>query len=232
MNKLDFELEGKKYYVRIPNQREMNEADLIYKTKYSEALRYGALTSAEAQKIIDDREIFVNSDVVEVKKLFEQVAKQGTALMETEDYEKAADLIIQIEQTRMKIMEINRKKSNILDNTAESYADEHRLQFYTFSCSFYEDGTLIFKDINDYLERAAEPIAILSLNKMIYLIANDGKDFRQEWPEYKWRIEHGLMDENLVPTDKKVDELLEKADKALKRPRKKRVSKKKVSSKK
>ncbi len=238
MNKLDYTVEENNYYVRIPNQRDMNNADLIYKTKYSEALRYGALTAAEAQKIIDDREIFGPNDEAEVRKLFIELHALGEKLMDTEKFTKAAELIFEMEQLRGKIMHINMRKNNILDNTAESYADEHRLQFYAVACSFGEDEKPVFKDIDDYLERATEEVARVSLTKIIHLIANEGKDFRTEWPEYQWRMRHGLMDEDLNINQEKLDEVLKEASEEIdnkpkvKGKRKKRASKKKVTAKK
>jgi hypothetical protein len=211
MNKLEFVVDDKNYYVRIPNQRDMNKADLVYKTKYSEALRFGALTAAEAQKIIDERKIFGPEDEAAVRALFIELHGLGEKLLKTEKFTAAAEIIFKMEEVRGNIMRINMRKNNILDNTAESYADEHRLQFYAVACSFTEDGQSIFKDTDEYLERATESVAKVALTKIIHLIANDGKDFRSEWPEYQWRIQHGLMDEQLNLNQEKLDEVLKEA---------------------
>ena len=216
MNKLEFKQDEITYYARLPNQRDMNDADLIYKTKYSEALRYGALTAAEAQKIIDERKIFGPEDQAEIRELFMKLHKLGEKLMDTDKFTDAADTIFEMEQVRTDIMRINMRKNNILDNTAESYADEHRLQFYTVACTFHSDDQPVFKNIDDYLERAEEPIAQLALTKVIHLIANDGKDFRSDWPEFQWRIKNGFMDEDLTPNQEKLDSAMAEAEKEIK----------------
>jgi len=232
MTKLDFEVDGKKYYVRLPNQRDMNEADLIYKTKYSEALRYGALTTAEAFRIIEDRKIYGPEDEAKVKELFFKLYNMGEELLKIEQFAPAADLIFEMERVRNEIMSINMRKNNILDNTAESYADEHRIQFYAVACTFHSDGKLVFKDINEYLERAEEAIAKVSLTKVIHLIANGGKDFRSEWPEYRWRIKQGLMDKDLNPIQENIDKFVEKANAEVDEATEKVTKKKRSKSKK
>jgi hypothetical protein len=215
MNKLEFMVDGKKYYVRLPNQREMNEGDLVYKTKYSEALRFGALTTAESLRIIEERKIYGPEDDVKIRDLFFKLYELGKKLMETSKFAEGADLIFQMERVRTDILRINMRKNNILDNTAESYADEHRLQFYTVVCTFHENGQLVFKNVDEYLERATEEIAKTAITKTIHLIANEGKDFRAEWPEYQWRIKQGLVDEQLNPLPENTKKLVEEANKEI-----------------
>lgn len=215
MNKLEFMVDGKKYFVRLPNQRDMNDGDLVYKTKYSEALRFGALTAAESLRIIDERKIYGPEDDVKIRDLFFKLYELGKNLMETDKFAAAADLIFKMEKVRTDILRINMRKNNILDNTAESYADEHRLQYYTVACSFHEGGQQIFKNVDEYLERAGEEIAKVAITKTIHLIANEGKDFRTEWPEYQWRIKHGLVDEQLNPIPENAKKLVEEANKEI-----------------
>lgn len=215
MNKLEFMVDGKKYFVRLPNQREMNEGDLVYKTKYSEALRFGALTTAESLRIIEERKIYGPEDDVKIRDLFFKLYELGKKLMEIDKFAEAADLIFQMEKVRTDILRINMRKNNILDNTAEAYADEHRLQYYAVACSFHEGGQQIFKNVDEYLERASEEIAKVAITKTIHLIANEGKDFRAEWPEYQWRMKHGLVDEQLNPIPENAKKLIEEANKEI-----------------
>jgi hypothetical protein len=215
MNRLDFDLDGKKYFIRLPTQRDMNEADLVYKTKYSEALRYGALSTAEALKIISERKIYNSEDDFKIKELFFKLHELGEKLLSITKFSPAAEVIFEMEKVRNEIISINMKKNNILDNTAEAYADEHRLQFYSVACTFASDGKQVFKDVDEYLERASESLAKVAITKTIHLIANGGKDFRAEWPEYRWRVKQGLMDENLNPIKENIDKFVEEANSEL-----------------
>ena len=238
MNKLTF-TEGKaEYFVRMPTQKDINEGDLVYKTKYSEALRYGALSAAEAQKIIAERDIWTRQDDLDVQELFMQLHALGDELMKTEKFALAANTIYEMEKVRTDILRLNMRKNNVLDNTAEAYADDHRLQFYCVACAFHKDGSQIFQNIDEYLERASEDIAATCMTKIIHLIANEGKDFRAEWPEFKWRVEKGLVDENLNPIQERMDEFITQASKELeaetkpKPKRRKRKTKAKTKAKK
>ena len=81
MSNLIFDVDGKNCYVRLPNQKEINDGDFVYKTKYSEAIRYGALSAAEATRIIEDREIWTKGDDAELQRLFIELHKLGDELM-------------------------------------------------------------------------------------------------------------------------------------------------------
>lgn len=216
MNKLDFEVDGIKYYVRMPNQRDINEGDLVYKTKYSEALRFGALTHAEAFRIIEERKIFGREDEKKIRDLFFELNELGKKLNDTSKLQDAAMIMFDMEKLRTQIVEITLRKNNILDNTAESYADEHRLQFYTVACTFDHNNKHVFANVDEYIDRASEELAQVAITKTIHLIANEGKDFRYEWPEYQWRLKHGFIDEELKPIPGKTEEAIEAAQAELK----------------
>jgi hypothetical protein len=184
------------------------DAELVYKTNYSEALRHGALTAAEAMGIIEKRNLWTEDDRKTVSDLLLEVYKMGEELKKETSLSKGLELITEIEDKRMEILRTNLKRNQILDNTAESYADEQRLQFYIVACTFDADGNKVYKDKNELVAASDEEHTALATKFVIYLISNEGEDFRKEWPDYQWREEHGLVDENMDPQEKDCQEVL------------------------
>jgi hypothetical protein len=229
--RIDFEVEGKQYYVLRPTQKQTVDAELIYKTKYSEALRYGALTTAEALRIIEERGIYSKQDAKYVASLLKEVQEIGTKLQTEESIHKGIDLIGEIEEKRYEILKTNQKRNTVLDNTSESYADEKRLQFYIVSCTFQEDGKPVYETVDDLVDASDTKLAAEATKFTIYVIANQGEDFRRDWPDYKWRVKQGLVDENLNALDELPKSIVEKLDKESKTIKKKTPRKKKATKK-
>lgn len=234
MDKLDFSFEKKKYYVKQPTQADINEAELVYKIKFSQATRLGAMTSTEAQKIIDSRNLWGAEDQEKVHKLIIELNTKGADLMKTSKLAVGGQLLYEMKVLRDKIMLMNLRRNSILDNTAESYADDHRIQFYVVACTFNDDGSKAFEDLDAYLVQAGTEFGKTCLIKVITLVAHAGEDFRESWPETQWRKKQGLIDDDYNPIEKKMDELVKETLAATeknvavkkKAPRKKRVSKK------
>lgn len=241
MNKirLDFEVEGHKYYAVQPTQQQTAEADLIYKSMYSEAVRMGALTHQEALRIIDKRNIWTKDDEKERVKLLTSITKFGAELdkLPKEEVEKGLEIVTQIEGKRTELILINNRRNAILDNTAESYADEKRLHYYVSKCVMGADHEPVFKDVSSLIDENATELAAESVKNMIYLLANNGEDFRSNWPDYRWRKKQGLLDDKLNPVEGALNKLVEDAEKndvTAKKPARKKTKRrrKKVTTKK
>lgn len=227
MDKLEFKVGEKKYYIKKPTQREINEGEFVYKTKYSEALRFGALTGAEASKIIESREIWNKEDDKKLAELFLELSVQSKVLEDTNDLAEGAALLNKMFDIRNQILKLNLKRNNILDNTAESYADDHRLQYYVVACTFDETNKKVFATLDDFLDQANSDLGKKALVKTIHLIANDGRDFLEDWPETVWKKKHGLLTDDLEPIEAKFEEVVQAeidAKEQKKKPRKKKQS--------
>ena len=199
--RIDFETDGNKFYAIRPTQQQTMDAELVYKTKYSEALRYGALTTAEALRIIEERDLWTEDDRTKVADLLVEVHKLGLKLETEKSLKEGLLLIAEIEEKRMEVLRVNMKRNAILDNTSESYADEQRLQFYIVECTYKEDGSKLFKTKEALINASDEHATVLATKFLIYLVANDGEDFRKDWPDYKWREKHALVNEHMEPVD-------------------------------
>ena len=228
--RIDFETEKGKFYTLRPTQHQTMDAELVYKTKYSEALRYGALTTAEAIRIIEERDLWTEDDKTKVSDLLLEVHKMGQDLKKETSVTKGLDMVNEIEAKRIDILRVNMKRNAILDNTSESYADEQRLQFYIVECTFRDDGTQLYKDKVELIGASDEHHTVLATKFIIYLISNAGEDFREGWPDYEWRKQQGLVNEYMEPVEELPEEFIKKLEeeKKIKQPRRRKTKKKTV----
>lgn len=229
MDKLEFSFGENKYYVTQPTQADINEAELIYKVKYSQATRLGAMTSTEAQKIIEKRNLWTIDDQENVHKLIVKLNDKGKKLLDTTKLAVGGQMLFEMKNLRDEIMMLNLRRNCILDNTAESYADDHRIQFYVVACVFHEDGKKTFEDLDAYLLIAGTEFGKTCLIKVITLIAHGGEDFRDSWPETQWRKKLGLIDDDYNPIKEQMDKLVKETLTEIEEPTK--STKKKVKRK-
>ncbi len=233
-DRIEFVVDGKKYHVLKPTQEQTAQAEFVYKTKYSEALRYGALTHHEAQRIIEERNLFNEDDAKKSAKLLLKATELGSKLGETTSVTEGLEVLTEIDATRKEILMLNRKRNAILDNTAEAYADEQRLHYYIVSTTFQENGERAFASTEDLISRSDDEVAVKATRYVIYMVANDGEDFRVDWPDYQWRVKHGLVDSEMEPVSELPEEFVKQLEaekkpapkkKTARRPRKKKTTK-------
>ena len=229
--RIDFETEAGKFYATRPTQLHTMDAELVYKTKYSEALRYGALTTAEAVRIIEERDLWTDDDKQKVSDLLLEVHEMGKLLTKETSVTKGLEMVTEIQDKRIDILRVNMKRNAILDNTSESYADEQRLQFYIVECTFKEDGTRLFKNKSELITASDDEATVLATKFIIYLISNEGEDFRAGWPDYEWRKKHSLINEHMEPVSELPEDFKQKLEDEKKPKKKAKRTRKKTATK-
>lgn len=200
-SRIDFTVGQDKFYVMKPTQEQVAQAEFVYKTKYSEALRYGALTHHEAERIIEERNLFTEDDAKSAGKLLFEITELSHKLSKEDKLSKGLDILIKIDGKRREVLTINRRRNAILDNTAEAYADEQRLHYYIIACTYQGNGEKVFANTEELIARSNDDVAVKATKYTIYIVANEGEDFRSEWPDYQWRVKHNLVDSDMNPVD-------------------------------
>lgn len=143
-----------------PSQSILAKGDFVYREYFSKAIRAGIMTSAEANKLLKERNIWTEAQedkLIELKVRLVELEETLTGLSKTDGqvvYEE-------IKRLRDEIDGILSLKKNITDNTAETVAADMRTQFFASECVVYNDsGKRVFKDFPDFLSRLDEVIAI------------------------------------------------------------------------
>ena len=221
-DKVSFKVGEKDYSVVAPTQQQIADADLVYKSNYSEAVRFGALTHSEAMRIIKERKIWTIKDEEKAMEIIKDITKLGNKLNEDITTEDGFKVVDDIEGKRSELLILNSKKNNVLDNTAESYADEKRLQFYVAHCTLDNRGKPLYEgDVVKLIGASDSGVAIEAMRYMIQLLANDGEDFRSNWPDYVWRKKLGLVNDKLEPIEGALEKILNAEEEAHKPVKKK-----------
>jgi hypothetical protein len=231
---IEFEHEGKKYYVAAPTQEELLELDMAYRRAFSRAVREGLMTEFEAKRVFDRNGTWTQEHEEEIHRLQMAVVTMELELDKIEpDQKDGADgrkLCFDIMETRSKLLDlINHKTRLFSQQTAEGYADAVRVTSLTQLCTRDEAGERVFATPSAFSQRSDDAFAATCYSKA--MLASAGlkeKDLEMQIPERTWLEENGYINTAGMFTQKYYEEIIGKEDieKAEKRAAKKSTKKK------
>lgn len=177
-----------------PTQVILSKADLKSKEAYSNAFRKGLLTNAEVVKYLKERGIWTQEMEDETTELRVKIRQLEKKLEEPSlSNEEGQSVVDEIRLARTKLSDYNSNIRSIADNTCESNASEARNQFIAASCVVNaKTGVKVFKDMDDFLARLDEPLAVDSYREAVIsnleeqLNVSLPSDLTSHYPENKW----------------------------------------------
>lgn len=214
-----------------PTQVVLSKADLKSKEAYSNAFRKGLLTNAEVVKYLKERGIWTQEMEEETAELRVRIRDLEEKLEDPSlSNEEGESIVDEIKLARAKIADHNANIRSIADNTCESNASEARNQFLAASCVVNaKTGVKVFKDMDDFLSRLDEPLAVDSYREAVISNLEDQlnvslpSDLSSHYPENKWLSDREARAkvEAEAAEEAKPTEVPEESEKVEKKSRKK-----------
>ena len=198
------DVDGKKVkiVVRRPGNRVSNEAQRKGALVWTQCVREGVMTKKELTNYMKERGIWDTE-----KESEEQILVTKIGDLEKELYlgtkagkikaSKGKDLAIQMRVKRGELRDLLSERVGLEGNTAESLSDNARFDYMVANCTYYDNGERVYKDLDDYEQRAEDEIAFeaaTTLAEMIYVV---DKDFEKKLPENKFLSKFEYVNEKL-----------------------------------
>ena len=203
------DVDGKKVkiVVKRPGNKVSNEAQRKGALVWTQCVREGVMTKKELKNYMKDRGIWDTDKESEEKQLVDKIGD-----LEKELYlgtkagkikaSKGKDLAIQMRITRNELRELLSERIGLEGNTAESLSDNARFDYMVANCTYYENGERVYRDLDDYEQRAEDEIAFeaaTTLAEMIYVV---DKDFEKKLPENKFLSKFEYVNDDLSLVNK------------------------------
>ena len=214
-----------------PNQSVLSRGDFVYRAEFSKAIRAGIMTSAEATKLLSDRDIWNKDSEVAEADLRKEILELEQSLEDKQYDEASIQTFDKIKDLRIKLNELTQVYSSISDNTAESVASEIRTQFFASECSVYKaSGKKVFKNHEDFKSRLDETITVdcyrhALISNWEEVLGIEINSLSDKLPEDEWMSKENPKEET---QEKVVEEEVEVPE--VEKPKRKRKRKKKVST--
>jgi hypothetical protein len=204
--KKEFKAEDKSYYVASPTQESISAANRYRAKIFNQCLVDGILTKQELHKVLVKRGIWSDAKEAEEQKIGIELSKLEKELFLGSGNKKAKivdgkKIALEMRELRLKLRDHIADKIAMEENTSEALADNARFDYLVSECVFNEDGTRVYKDIDDYNQRSADTVAFLGAANLAQMLYQYDTKFEEGLPENVWLKQFGLVNEKLELVD-------------------------------
>jgi hypothetical protein len=189
----------KKFTVKSPSLQDQKESNKVYNTTFSEAIKTKALVRAKLDDVLVEQGLWDDTKQSQFNSLQNKIlegervlAKGGISLLE------AKKKAIEMRQARLELRDLIAVKTNLDTHTAEGQADNARFNYLVSCCLVYTDTKQpYFSGYEDYLNKAADPVAILAAQHLASMLYGLDNDYEEKLPENKFLKKYKFVDNKL-----------------------------------
>ena len=199
-----FEVEGKKYAVRVPTVNEIKKANEVRATAFNEALTRGDLLRDQLEGELRKRKLWNDDREMQYQTLRKEVLdgeyrlqKGGVRLSD------ARATALEMSDRRSDMIDLLSSRTDLDSNTCEGRADAARFNYLFACCLVYDETDAPFfpNNIDDYLVNQDDPVAIAGAPEFYYLISGS-ESVDDKLPETKFLKKFKFYDEKRRLVDK------------------------------
>ena len=194
----------KHFTVRSPSLNDQREGQKVYNQAFTDAIKSKSVVRAKMDDLLEEQGLW-NS---------EKQAKFSTLQQELLDGEKrlakggfglkdAKGLALKMKEVRGEIRDLISVRTSLDNHSAEGQADNARFNYLVSACVVYKDsGETYFKNLEEYLNKADDPVALLGAQKLASMIYGLDNNFEKGLPENKFLQKYKFVDDKLRLIDK------------------------------
>jgi hypothetical protein len=195
----------KEFLVRSPSLNDQREAQKIYNQAFTDAIKSKSVVRARLDDLLKDQGLWDDEKQAKFTGLQRELldgekrlAKGGFSLNE------AKDLAIKMKGVRDEIRDLISVRTSLDNHSAEGQADNARFNYLVSACVIdQETKQPYFKDMEDYLSRATDQVAITGAQTLANMIYGLDNDYESNLPENKFLKKYKFVDDKLRLIDKK-----------------------------
>ena len=191
--------EEKLLFVREKTFEQEQKGREIYNDTFNRCLKSGGILQQALGKVLEDQGIWSpekQNELLELQtKLFEYQKTLDVGGIKLFD---AKDIAVEMRKLRLEILFLGAERTNMNAQTVEGQADQARFNYLVSALLVYNTTKkLVFKDLDEYLNKANEVWAISAAEKVASLEYSYDDDFQRSLPENKFLLKYNFVDEEL-----------------------------------
>jgi hypothetical protein len=194
------------YFVKAPSQEAIKGADRYRAKTWNQCLMDGIITKKELQAVLLKRGLWSEEKEAEEKRIGTELFELEKKLFLGDGAKKAKvsdgkKIVMQMKELRVKLRDHIAERIGMEENTAEALADNARFDYLVSECVFHEDGSRVYKDIDDYNQKSSDQVSILGATNLAQLLYQYDSKFEESLPENAWLKKLGLVNDKLELVD-------------------------------
>jgi hypothetical protein len=190
---------------KSPSLNDQREAQKIYNQAFTDAIKSKSVVRAKLDDLLKDQGLWNDEKQAKFtelqKELLEgekKLAKGGISLRE------ARELALRMKKLREDIRDLISVRTSLDNHSAEGQADNARFNYLVSVCVVYKDtNDKYFNNLEDYLNRADDPVAMLGAQNLANMLYGLDNDFEKNLPENKFLHKYKFVNSELRLIDKK-----------------------------
>lgn len=202
--KVEIDGKDKTFTVRSPSLADQREAQKAYNTAFTDAIKSNSVVRAKMDDVLEDQGLWNKDKQKKYEKLQEELlqgekrlAKGGFSLIE------AKKLALKMRNVRLEIRDLISVRTSLDNHSAEGQADNARFNYLVSACVVYkENDKPYFNDLEDYMSRMDDPVALAGATKLAEIIYGLDNDFEKGLPENKFLKKYKFVNDDLRFIDK------------------------------
>jgi len=208
MKKEEFKIEidgtEKTFVVRSPSLADQREAQKVYNTAFTDAIKSNSVVRAKMDDVLEEQGLWNKEKQKKYENLQQELfdgekrlAKGGFSLTD------AKKLALRMREVRLEMRDLISVRTSLDNHSAEGQADNSRFNYLVSACVVYKDNDKpYFKDLEDYMNRQDDPVALAGAQKLANIIYGLDNNFEKNLPENKFLKKYKFVNEELRFIDK------------------------------
>lgn len=190
------------YAVKVPTLAEKNEAQAEFNRAFQRHVKSGAIIRAQVDGIVRTRELWNDELEAKYKELIEKIRQTEIKLRKGGILKsEMRKLCIQLRELRYDASQLRNPITSLDNMTAEAQAELDKFNYLVSKCTVYNNGgnagRLVFEDVEDFINRSSEQVAIEASRYLMELVYGLDLDSEKKLIENKLLIEHGFADDKM-----------------------------------
>lgn len=148
-----FKFDNKVYNIVEPNLQVVRESKYRYSKSFTDAIKQGFYTKKKLEMVLKEGHAdLIESHIDKRAKVIREMASTQTEISNSNDPDRLKYLAELMKIYREALFQEDLSMKSLFDATADSMADEERLNFLTYSLTRDENGTRLWESYEEFLE--------------------------------------------------------------------------------
>ena len=192
-----FKFEDEDFAVILPSLAVRDEATKVYNKTFSQAINSGAIIRERLDDVLREQGLWNDQKQMKYQTLRREVLDMELKLkrggMRLQDGKRMA---LTIKEKRDEMVNMLLSRNNLDSHTAEGQADNMRFNYLVSACLVYDKTNKpYFKNLEDYLNKATEPIAIEAAKQLYSLLYQSDESIQEGLTENKFLKRFRFVDD-------------------------------------
>lgn len=187
------------FLLKSPTLGDQREAQKVYNQAFSDAVKSGCIVRARLDDLLKEQGLWDENKQIKFNTLQQQILDNEKSLSKGGiSLKMAKEIAIKTKGLREEMRDLISVRTNLDNHTAEGQADNARFNYLISCCLVYSiSKDKYFKNYEEYLSRASEPIAIKAAQVLANMLYGLDNDYEKKLPENKFLLKYKFVDEKL-----------------------------------